>query len=191
MQKLKEYLGQFGVLSEENLELLVSFCEPKTLEKGQPLLQVNDRVDSVYFIAEGFLHYYTHTENGDRVTLNVISPNYFWTMLNEFINQKQTQDSCIALTKVFYCEIKRKDYNALKEQNTTIANFMHSITEQILSLKVLETNKKSKLTVEERYIDLLDTNPEMVQKVPVSIIASYLGTSRETLHRIRKKIAAI
>ncbi len=190
MQKLKDYFRTFGVLSEENLDLLVSFCEPKTLDKGQPLLLTNDRVDSIYFIEEGFLHYFTNTENGDRVTLNVISPNYFWTMLNEFIHQKPTLDSCFALTKVNYCEIKRKDYNCLKEHNTTIANFMHRITEQILSEKVVETNKKSKRTVEERYLDLLNSNPEMVQKVPVSIIASYLGTSRETLHRIRKKIAA-
>ena len=46
------------------------------------------------------------------------------------------------------------------------------------------------MTVEQRYLDLLEYHPKMVQEVPVQIIASLIGTSRETLHRIRRKLAA-
>ncbi|WP_010518911.1 Crp/Fnr family transcriptional regulator [Croceivirga radicis] len=191
MQKLREFFKQSGELSEENLDLLLSSCAPKTLPKGQVLLQTNDWVNSIYFIESGFLHYYTNMQDGTRVTLKVVSPNYFWTMLDEFFNQKQTLDTCVALTDVHYCEIKRQDYNQLKSINTTIANFMHSITEQILSNKVKEENDKSKMSVEEKYLDLLEHNPQMVQVVPVGILASYLGTSRETLHRIRRKLSSV
>ena len=67
---------------------------------------------------------------------------------------------------------------------------MHSITDQILSNKVKEENDKSKMSVEEKYLDLLEHNPQMVQVVPVGILASYIGTSRETLHRIRRKLSS-
>lgn len=187
---LRDYFSQFGELSEENMQILLGSCQRGNLTKGEELVKTNSRVDSIYFVEEGFLHYYTDTENGDRCTLKVVSPNYFWTMLDEFFNQKQTVDACVALTDVTFCEIKRDDYNALKESNKTIAQFIHSVTEQILSFKVIEANNKSKMTIEERYIDLLENNPQMIQEVPVSILASYIGTSRETLHRIRKKLAA-
>lgn len=190
MQMLRDYFSQFGELSEENMQILLGSCQRGNLTKGEELVKTNSRVDSIYFVEEGFLHYYTDTENGDRCTLKVVSPNYFWTMLDEFFNQKQTVDACVALTDVTFCEIKRDDYNALKESNKTIAQFIHSVTEQILSFKVIEANNKSKMTIEERYIDLLENNPQMIQEVPVSILASYIGTSRETLHRIRKKLAA-
>ena len=190
MQLLRDYFNQFGVLSEENMNMLLSSCERKTLAKGETLVKVNDWVDSIYFVEEGFLHYYTDTEHGDRVTLKVVSPNYFWTMLDSFFNQKRAEDSCVALTEVNYCEITRADYNALKSNNPVLAGFIHSITEQILSYKAVEENKKSKMTVEERYLDLLENNPKMIQEVPVGIIASYIGTSRETLHRIRRKLSA-
>ena len=46
------------------------------------------------------------------------------------------------------------------------------------------------LTPEERYIDLLQNNPEMVKKIPVGLIASYLGISIQSLSRIRKRLAS-
>ena len=84
----------------------------------------------------------------------------------------------------------RTTYDAIKAENLELSNFIQSITEQILSSKVVEANKKSRMSVEERYLDLVHNNPEMVLEVPVSIIASLIGTSRETLHRIRRKLAA-
>ena len=44
------------------------------------------------------------------------------------------------------------------------------------------------LTPEERYIDLLQNNPEMINKIPVGMIASYLGVSKQSLSRIRRRL---
>lgn len=44
-------------------------------------------------------------------------------------------------------------------------------------------------TAEEKYVKLLQTQPDCVQRVPQHMIASYLGITRETLSRIRSHIA--
>ena len=44
-------------------------------------------------------------------------------------------------------------------------------------------------TAEEKYLDLLQNQPEMAKKLSHGLIASYLGLSPETVSRIRKKIA--
>ena len=190
MESLRTYFKSFGPLSDENLEYMLQNCDPKTLHKGDWLIHPHQHVDSIYFIESGFLHYFTHNDFGERVTLKVISPNHCWTVLDSFYNQKTTADECQALTEVRYCEIDRTTYNAVKAKNHELANFIQSITEQILSSKVIEANKISMMTVEERYLDLLHSSPQMIQEVPVQIIASYIGTSRETLHRIRRKLKA-
>ena len=190
MQKLREYFSGFGTISTSNMDFLLRHCEPKELTKGQKLIRPHQRVESIYFFESGYLHYYSYNEFGERVTLKVISPNHCWTILESFYHQRTTSDECQALTDVRYCEMKRSDYEAIKSKNQELANFIQTITEQILSAKVVEANKKSLMTVEERYLDLLQHNPEMVQEVPVQIIASFIGTSRETLHRIRRKLAA-
>ena len=190
MQKLREYFNGFGPISTSNMDFLVHRCEPKKLAKGQKLIRPHQRVDSIYFFESGYLHYYSYNEFGERITLKVISPNHCWTILESFYYQKPTPDECQALTDVRYCEMTKSAYEAIKSENQELASFIQTITERILSAKVVEANKKSLMTVEERYLDLLQNNPEMVQEVPVQIIASFIGTSRETLHRIRRKLAA-
>lgn len=190
MQALRTYFESFGELSSSNMDFLLQQCNEKRIEKGEILIHPNQHVDSIYFIVSGFLHYFSLNEYGERITLNVISPNKCWTVMESFFHQKTTADECTALTEVTYCELSRTDYLSLKLRNKELAGFIQTITESILSSKVIEANKKSIMTVEERYLDLLHSHPEMIQQVPVSIIASYIGTSRETLHRIRRKLTA-
>ncbi|MCL6273378.1 Crp/Fnr family transcriptional regulator [Muricauda sp. 2012CJ35-5] len=187
---LREYFKGFGELSEPNMDLLLSSCQERQLFKRDMLIQANQTVGSIYFVTDGFLHYYTHNDFGNQITLKIISPNYCWTIMDSFFHQTPTLDECKALTDVRFCELKKPDYLKIKSENVELSNFIQNITEQILSAKTVEAKKQSSLSVEERYLELLQTQPKMVQEVPVNIIASLLGTSRETLHRIRRRLAA-
>ena len=189
MQMLYEYFRSFGALSQANMEFLLSHITKGKLRKGEKLIHANQTVGSCYFLETGFLHYYTHNDLGDRITLKVVSPNYCWTVIEGFFNQMPTFDECVALSDVRFYELKKTDYLAIRTKNMELSNFMQNITEQILSAKVLEDKKKSSMTVEERYVDLLQTRPELVQEVPVHVVASWIGTSRETLHRIRRRLS--
>ncbi len=44
-------------------------------------------------------------------------------------------------------------------------------------------------TAENRYIKLLESNPALLQRVPLKYLASYLGIAAQSLSRIRKKLA--
>ena len=44
------------------------------------------------------------------------------------------------------------------------------------------------MTATERYLDILTKSPHIVQSIPLTVLASYLGISLETLSRIRAKI---
>ena len=190
MQMLRDYFKGFGDISSENMDYLLSHCKSLEIPKGTELIKPKQDVDSIYFLEEGFLHYYTYNDFGERVTLKVVEPNYCWTIMDSFVNQVPSSEFCVALSPVRLCELKREKYQAIKSENKELSNFIQSIVEQILSAKVIEANKKSRMSTEQRYLDLLENHPKIVQEVPVQIIASLIGTSRETLHRIRRKLAA-
>ncbi len=187
---MSNYFSRFGQLSEANMKFMLSLLQEGRLSKGEKLIEANQRVDNIYCLEVGFLHYYSYSELGERITLNVISPNSCWTVLESFYNQEPANGECLALTDVKYYTLARPDYMRIKLENPELNSLIQTITEQILSAKVIEANNRSKMTIEERYLHLLHSNPALVQQVPVAIIASLLGTSRETLHRIRRKLTA-
>ena len=189
MHFMYQYFSRFGELSKANMDFLLSLISQGTLSKGEKLIEAHHKVDSIYCVEEGFLHYYTYSDFGDRITLNVIGPNTCWTDLESFYNQEPTAGECVALTEIKYYTLERSDYMRIKLENPEVNRLIQTITEQILSAKVIEANNRSKMTIEERYLHLLHHNPALVQQVPVAIIASLLGTSRETLHRIRRRLA--
>jgi CRP-like cAMP-binding protein len=45
-------------------------------------------------------------------------------------------------------------------------------------------------TAEEKYVQLAESNPKMISRVPQNLIASYLGIAPETLSRIKKNLAS-
>lgn len=59
-----------------------------------------------------------------------------------------------------------------------IANYAHLIEKEEL---------KKTLTIEEQYIDLMENHPEIIKRVPLYHIASYLGVKPESLSRVKKK----
>jgi len=190
MQMLRKFFEGLGEISPSNMEYLLDSSVERTLQKGDKLVIPHQKVDSVYFIEEGYLNYFSYNDFGGRTTLKIIGPNQCWTVMDSFFEQKHTLDECQAITDVNYCELKKSDYIAIKSKNIELANFMQTIFEYVLSKKVIEANKRATMSVRERYLDLLDTNSQMVQQVPVNILASYIGTSRETLHRIRRRLSA-
>lgn len=69
-----------------------------------------------------------------------------------------------------------------------IESLNHALGEAIMA-KYVETFAEFKMaSPEERYLNLLKTRPDLIQRVPQHQIASYLGIKSESLSRIRKRI---
>jgi hypothetical protein len=63
------------------------------------------------------------------------------------------------------------------------------ITEQHYIEKEKRTNMLASMTAKEKYTELLKNgNPDIIKKIPLKNIASYLGVTPETLSRVRRKI---
>ncbi|MEM7380700.1 MAG: Crp/Fnr family transcriptional regulator [Bacteroidota bacterium] len=186
MEALKKYFMSVEDLSPGEMDFLLSHIKTKEIPKGTPLFQEGDLVRSIYFLESGVLHHFNYTPEGEKKTLRLRESPCFCTDLESFSAAKRTDQTCVAMTDCTIHELSKPNYDSLINSSLRWSNFVKTITELSL-VKVLEEIKEiANKSVRERYHELAQKRPGLLQVVPLQIIASYLGTSRETLHRIRR-----
>ncbi len=187
MDALQLFFEESHQLSQRDLGYLVDHFEKVSVPKGTVLFEQGAIVDAVYFVGEGVLHHYNYNEEGQKVTLDLHEGPCFCTNLESFSERKICQDSCVALTDCTLYILQKAKYDTLVNTNVKWSNFAKDIIAKTLMKMLNQLKAVSNKSIEQRYLELLKNNPLIVQNASIAMIASYLGTSRETLHRIRRR----
>ncbi len=187
MTALQLFFKESHQLSQTDLSFIVNHFETISVDKGTVLIEPGTIVDSVYFIAEGLLHHFNHNQQGEKITLDLHDGPSFCTDIESFSEGKKSEDYCVALTDCTLYVLTKDKYDALINTDVKWSNIAKDIIEKNLIKMLDQVKDMSNKSIEQRYLELLKNKPLIIQNTSVADIASYLGTSRETLHRIRRK----
>lgn len=105
-----------------------------------------------------------------------------------FLKGESTIIQSVALEETVVWSIHKNDLQDLYSKSITGVHIGKAIAEALFIRKQTEQIKLLTLTPQERYIQLLKDKPQVIQRTPLKIIASYLGLTAESLSRIRKRI---
>ena len=184
-QKLNEKI----TFTEEEQTIIKEYLTPKKLRKKQYFLQEGDICKSIAFVEKGALREYNVDDKGNEHILQfaiegwVISDLYsFMTAEPATYNIDALEDSeLLLMTKLAQEEllIRMPKYETFSRMQITGAYL--AMQKRVTS--IISTS------IEERYLYFTNLYPNIVQRVPQHMIASYLGLTPETLSRIRKKLS--
>jgi CRP-like cAMP-binding protein len=176
--------------SDGDLERIKQHLTPKKLRKKQYLLQEGDLCKHIAFVEKGLLRAYTIDEKG---TENIIQFALEGWLISDLFSFLTAEPAVYTIDAVEDCELALISKNSHEELLNSIPRYETWIRLQItgayLALQRRITSVIS-LTLEERYEGFTSTYPEIAQRVPQHMIASYMGLTPETLSRVRKKIAS-
>ena len=184
---LSEILDQFYTLPESSKKELESYMTEVSYPKGYILLQA-DRVEKdIYFLKKGVVRAYATPADSDVTFWFGIEGEAVISMKSYVSNQKGYENIELLEACDFY-KIKAKDLQNLFEKDLSIANWGRKFAEQ--ELVKTEERLISKLfgTASERYLQLMQEHPNLLQRVALGHIASYLGITQVSLSRIRAEI---
>lgn len=176
-------------ISEEQKTELQSFFMLKKLRKKQYLLQEGDVCKYLSFVSKGLLKSYFLDEKGSE-HINMFAFEGWWISdFNSFINQEKAVLNIDAIEETELLMITREDYENLMLKIPVMDRYFRILYQNSLVTKDYRLIVSNSFTAEEKYTQFAQKNPDIIQRIPHNLIASYLGLAPETVSRIRKKIS--
>lgn len=156
----------------------------KKVQKGEILQLKGERVINDYYVRKGLLRSYTIDEKGKEHIFMFASEDWLMSDIESQVFNKTAELYIDALED---SEIEMIDRNAF--QNVDTAKYFDGNELNKLLKRVAVLQRRVLLlmsaTAMERYEHFLETYPDIVQRVPQKMIASYLGITPEGLSKIR------
>lgn len=176
-------------LTAEEQEIFKGYLTPKKLRKRQYLLQEGDVSKHAAFVEKGALRAYTIDEKGGEHIVQFAVEGWTIADLYSFITGEPATYNIEALED---CELLLISNTAQEELIKRIPQYEHFIRLQMQSAYIALQRRITAMftmSTEERYTNLIKTYPDIVQRVPQHMIASYLGLTPETLSRTRRQMS--
>ena len=188
MEKFKTYLQSFPHYSAKVFEEVLPFLTIQNLEAGEFFLPHGKVCKYVGFIETGLLRLY-YLNDGKEVTHCFCRENTMTTSFRSMITQ---QESDIAIQAIEASRLIVLSYDSLQklyEKNLFWQQLGRLVVEDEYITTVKHNRFLSDLSATERYLQILAHDQELLQRVPLNYLATYLQLAPETLSRIRNKIS--
>lgn len=179
------YLRTQTNISDAEIELTVSTAKPRSLSRNELLLQQEQICRHKTFIIKGLLRTFGTATDGSEHILH-LSPENTWTLDAESYHlQTPAQFNIAAIEKTEVLQWTKADFDRLAAGIPALSAYSQHL--------IMSTNHSSRhrlfnalsATPEEKYDHIVRSNADLLPRLPLHMIAAYLGISLKTLTRIR------
>ncbi|RYZ24641.1 MAG: Crp/Fnr family transcriptional regulator [Chitinophagaceae bacterium] len=181
-------LNEAVSLTEEEEATIKTYLTPKKLRKKQYLLQEGDVCKFIAFVEKGVLRSYTVAEKGTEHIIQFALEGWMISDLYSFLTGELSPYNIEALEDAELVLINAAAHEKLLKRVPKYETYTRlQLTGAYIAMQRRLTSIIS-LSLEERYTYLNSIYPDIVQRVPQHMIASYMGLTPETLSRVRKRL---
>jgi CRP-like cAMP-binding protein len=186
MKEFADFIKSKIDIREADLEAIISVSKSRNVKKGQLVLKRGQIAYQYFYIKSGALRFF-FGELDEQLTAWVVFQNEFFTEISSLNPQKPTRFNIEAIEDTELLCIDKSDMEKLYKLFPEWQEFGR-ITWEAMAIRMIDQIISFQtLSAEERYLEFL-AKSELVQRVPVKQIASYLGITPNALSRIRKNI---
>ena len=188
MENLFNYFSKVFDIPKEDIREFYSLVETKKIGKNYSLLSEGEICKNTFFVEKGLLRMYSIDKNGKEHIIQFAPENwlisdrsslYFNSNSNYFIESVEPSEIKL-LSNDFFSKIIDNSPNSVHKRDLLTQSHIRTLQNRINSLL--------SDTAEERYLNFIKMYPNLLQRVPLWMIASYLGITPESLSRVRKSV---
>ncbi len=190
MEKYKSILGnvaRYVGLTDEEKQQFTSIIKTTRVKKRQFIIQPGFVCEYRNYIVQGAVRVYYLDDNGKEHTVSIGIEDWFFTDFYSYITQQLAVHFAEAIEDSVIFQMKYEDVEGLCANVHAMSQYFRLITEKAFANSRKRIISNISKTSEERYREYAKKYPQIVNRVPQYVIASYLGMSAEFLSKIRSR----
>lgn len=189
MKELFDYIRKFGILSEAEEALIADGIQEMVIGKGEIFVEAGKVSQKIAFVKQGVFRSLYYNKQGDDFTRYFIYEGRFIGDFHGFADQLPAHEYIEAITDAVLLVIDLDHFKILEREiamwPVLFARIHGFVAENKLKVASIMLNQDAK----SRYIHFLNHYPGLANRVPQSMLASYLGITPSSFSRIRKNIS--
>ena len=185
-QQIKEYLNRYVHFEEEEVDQFFSRLQHKAFPKKSYLLQAGKTCRHKFFLVKGLVRCFYIDDQGTDRTVQFAIENWWVTNMESFLREKPSQVSIQAMEDTEILLLTKNNLDELYEAIPKLERLFRITTENMLVAIQNRHEFYMKKSGREKYDLILEHIPELAQRVPQYILASYLEMTPEHLSALRK-----
>lgn len=176
-------------ITDADLAFFSSKLDFKELKKKDLFLQAGKLQKAIGFIAKGLVRSFFIDNDGNEITVGFYAENDYATHYSSFITQKSSRYSIQCLEPTNMICLSFADMQQVYQHSPTFQKYGRLVAEEILKRQQARIESFIFQSAEERYLDFTANYPTLFNRISLSQLCSFLGIERQTLTRIRQKLA--
>lgn len=187
MEEMIDYFLQFGNLNKQQIDLITGKGRKLELKKDDYFSEAGKIPKQVGFIIDGVIRGCYYDNKGLEITRCFIMEN---SVVCDYVNFEANTSSSEYLQAITDCSLVVFSKNDWEELSRIIVGW-DNIKNKMVQLCMYQKSRKGPVISQDattRYLEFLENYPSLINRVPLSYIASYLGVTQQSLSRIRKNI---
>ena len=174
-------------LNSRDVQLLSDRFKLITVSQGSHWLEAGEVPKQIAFVQKGCMRYYFKLEGGEK-TVFFFTEKAMFSDYRALLKQEPSQVYIQALEDTELMVVNQHDLNELYNEYPTIERAGRMLIERLLISAETRLFVHITDSPEKRYLEILEKQPDLLQRVPQQHLASFLGVTPVSLSRIKSRI---
>lgn len=187
--KLTNYLSSHLNIDDHDIQEIIETCTVRNIKKETFLLRQNERCKHAFFVEQGLLRQYSIDKKGKEHTISFAPENWlvtdresvYFDESSSYYIQAQEDSKVVLIDEQFIALLSERIPSFVEFNTKLLHNHIRHLQTRV--------NMLLSASAEERYLHFIEMYPDILVRVPQTMVASYLGITPESLSRVRKALA--